>query len=298
MKIGLTGATGFVGRHFLAVARSAGHDVIGFSRTPQPHPGFVEMRPWHPVRGADFSGLGAIVHLAGENLVGWWTRRKKDAIRRSRVIDTCDLITRLRELPGPPRVLVCANGTAWYGDGGEAKLPESAPHGSGFLAEVARAWEDAAMEGADITRVVTMRTGMVLGADGGAAPVLRRVFRLGVGGRLGGGWQWMPWIHVTDLARLYLWAVETETVRGPVNAVAPELVRNSDFTRVVAQTLHRHAFWPVPAYVLRMLPGGMSEIFLNSQRTMPAAALAGGFSFLFPGIADAVQDTFLERKKE
>src|SRR5687767_10003518 len=144
MIIGVTGATGFVGRHFLAVARNAGHDIIGFSRTPRPRAGFVEVRAWHPLREADFTGLDAIVHLAGENILGLWTKNKRDAIRRSRVDDTCAMISRLRELPVPPRVLVSAGGSAYYGDNGEAELTESSPPGKGFISEVARAWDDAA----------------------------------------------------------------------------------------------------------------------------------------------------------
>ena len=292
MKIGLTGATGFVGRHFLAVARNAGHDVVGYSRTPQPRPGFVEMRAWRPVRHADFSGLDAIVHLAGENLLGLWTKRKRAAIRDSRINDTLALITRLRELPNVPRVLVSAGGSAYYGEAGDAELTESSPPGSGFLSEVARAWDEAALSGADLTRVVTLRTGLVLGPDGGPAAVLRRVFRLGLGGRLGNGRQWSPWIHVTDLARLFLHAVECEVLRGPVNAVAPGAVRNTDFTRAIARAVHRPAFIPAPAFMLKLLPGGMGDLFLQSQRVVPAAAQASGFSWLFPEIKGAAADAF------
>lgn len=256
MKIGITGATGFIGGHVLAAARSGGHDVVGFSRDPRPRAGFVEMRAWHPVRAADFSGLDAVVHLAGESLSGLWTAKKRQAIRYSRVDDTCALVARLRELPVPPRVLVSAGGTAYYGDGGGRELTEEAPAGgAGYLCEVARAWEAAAMEGVSLMRVVTMRTGMVLGAGGGAAPLLRRVFRAGLGGRLGSGRQWVPWIQVTDLARLILWAVETPGVRGPVNAVAPGAVQNTVFTQTLARALQRPALFPVPAPLLRLLPG-------------------------------------------
>lgn len=292
MIIGLTGATGFIGRHFLAAAAGAGHTVVGFSRTPRPRPGFAEMRAWHPVKSADFTGLDAIVHLAGESIQGLWTASKREAIRRSRVIDTCDLVRRLRELPSPPRVLVSAGGTAYYGDGGEEELTESSPAGQGFLSEVARAWDDAALEAGDFLRVVTLRTGMVLGPDGGAIAALRRLFRLGLGGRLGSGRQWMPWIHVSDLARLYLKAVEDATLQGPVNAVAPSLVRNSDFTRALARALHRPALFPAPAFVLRRLPGGMSDIFLHSQRVVPGAAQRAGFTWLYPELQAAFAEIF------
>ena len=292
MRIGITGATGFVARHFLAAARNAGHDVIGYSRRPGPRAGFVEMRAWQPVREADFSGLDALVHLAGENLLGLWTKSKREAIRRSRVDDTCALISRLRELPVAPRVLVSAGGSSYYGDAGDTVLMESAPAGSGFISEVARAWDDAAMEGADLLRVVTLRTGMVLGPDGGAVPVLRRLFKLALGGRLGSGRQWMPWIHISDLARLILFTVENEALRGPVNAVAPGAVRNAEFTRAIATAVRRPAILPAPAFVLRRLPGGMGDIFLHSQRLVPAAAQGAGFTWLFPDIVGAAGDVF------
>jgi uncharacterized protein (TIGR01777 family) len=292
MRIGITGATGFVGTHFVAVARNAGHEVIGFSRTPAPRAGFVEMRAWLPVKDADFSGLDAIVHLAGESIAGVWTKKKFAAIRRTRVDDTRAMIARLRQLPTPPKVIVSAGGVAWYGDGGEAELPESAPPGRGFLSEVSQAWEQAAMEGTGFTRAVALRTGLVLGRDGGAAPLLRRIFRLCAGGRLGSGRQWMSWIHVTDLARLYLYAVDGSTLHGPVNAVAPGVVRNAEFTRILARTMHRPAIFPVPAFALRLLPRGMSDPVLHSQRAVPAAALASGFSFLYPDLTAAARDVF------
>jgi uncharacterized protein len=292
MNIGITGATGFIGRHLLAAAANAGHRVTGYSRTPQPRAGFVEMRAWHPVREADFSGLDAVIHLAGENLLGRWSKKKCVAIRRSRVDDTCALIARLRALPRPPRVLVCAGGSSFYGDAGDTVLTEAAPPGAGFISEVARAWDDAAMEGADFLRVVTLRTGIVLGRDGGAVPMLRRAFRLALGGRLGSGRQWMPWIHVSDLARLFIFAVEQESLRGPVNAAAPGAVRNAEFTAAVAAAVRRPAFLPVPAFLLRRLPGGMGDLFLHSQRMEPAAAQRAGFTWLYPDLAAAARDVF------
>jgi uncharacterized protein len=297
MRIGITGATGFIGRHLLAAARNAGHDVIGYSRSPAPRAGFVEMRAWQPVREADFSGLDALIHLAGENIFGLWTGRKKEAIRRSRVDDTCALIARLRELPRPPRVLVSAGGSSYYGDAGDSELTEAAPAGSGFISEVARAWDDAAAEGAGFMRVVRLRTGMVLGRDGGAAAVLGRLFRLGLGGRLGSGRQWMPWIHVSDLARLFLFATESPALSGPVNAVAPGAVTNAVFTKAVAAAVRRPAIFPAPAFVLKRLPGGMGDVFLHSQRLVPAAAQAAGFTWLFPDLTAAAADVFGKQAK-
>jgi len=293
MTIGLTGASGFIGRHFAAAAREAGHGVIGFSRRPGAQAG---MRVWPPGPETNFGGLDAVVHLAGENLLGLWTRKKREEIRHSRVDDTRTMIARLRELPEPPRVLVSAGGCAYYGDGGERELTEESPPGRGFIAGVAREWETAALEAADFMRVVTLRTGMVLGADGGAAPGLRRIFKCGLGGCLGSGRQWMPWIEVSDMARLILHAVENGTVRGPVNAVAPGLVRNGEFTKALAGVLRRPAFCRTPAWLLRRLPGGMSDIFLHSQRAVPAAAQAAGFAWHYPEMGAALPVVFTRRE--
>lgn len=292
MNIGITGATGFVGKHVAAAARARGHRVIAFSRRPRPDPAFDEVRSLADLRTSDFSGVDAVVHLAGEPVFGLWTEAKKDAIRRSRVNRTCDLVNRLRETVPPPRVLVCASGMAYYGDAGDAELSESSPSGEGFLAEVSRAWEAAAAEAQDFARVVSLRTPMVLGSDGGPAVMLRQVFKLGLGGRLGTGKQWTSWIHVQDLARLYVFACENESLHGPVNATAPVPVTNQEFTAAIAQAVHRPAFFPVPAFALKLLPGGISEIFLQSQRAKPAAATTAGFTWLHPDLRATAREVF------
>ena len=294
MNIGITGATGFIGRHVAAVARAGGHRAVAFSRRPRPNPAFDELRSLADLKTADFSGLDAMVHLAGEPVFGLWTDAKKDAIRRSRVNATCDLVNRLRETPSPPRVFVSASGMAFYGDAGDAVLTETSPSGEGFLAEVSRAWEAAAAEASDFARVVSLRTPMVLGADGGPAVMLRRVFKLGLGGRLGSGKQWTSWIHVQDLARLFIFACEQDSLVGPVNATAPVPATNLEFTAAIAKAVHRPAFFPVPAFALNLLPGGISEIFLQSQRARPAAATAAGFTWLHPDLRTTAREVFAD----
>jgi uncharacterized protein len=296
MNIGITGATGFIGKHVAAAARGRGHRVMAFSRTPRPDAAYDEVRGWADLKAADFSGLDALVHLAGDPVFGLWTAAKKDAIRRSRVNLTCDLVNRLRDLAKPPGVFVSASGIAYYGDAGDTELTEASPAGSGFLAEVSRAWEDAAAEAGDFARVVSLRTPMVLGSDGGPAGQLRAVFRLGLGGRLGSGRQWTSWIHVQDIARLFVFACEDGSLRGPVNATAPAPVTNAEFTRLIAQAMHRPAILPVPAFALKLLPGGISEIFLHSQRARPAAATAAGFTWLHPDLRGAASDVFAGEK--
>lgn len=296
MNIGITGATGFIGREVAAAARGRGHRVVAFSRKPREDAAFDEVRGWGEVRKADFGGVEALVHLAGEPVAGLWTEKKKDAIRRSRVNLTCDLVGRLRETPDGPRVLVSASGMAFYGDAGEAELTEASPAGEGFLAEVSRAWEDAAAEAGDFARVVSLRTPIVLDREGGAGVLLRRVFRAGLGGRLGGGGQWMPWIHAQDLARLYVFACERDELRGPVNACAPVPVTNAEFTAIAAAAAHRPAFFGVPRFVLKHLPGGMGEMVLQSQRARPAAAVAAGFAWVHPDLRSVAAEVFGSEK--
>jgi uncharacterized protein len=286
MNIGITGASGFVGRHLAAAAIAANHSIVGFSRNPRPLAPFAEMRPWQPHQSIDLSGLDAIIHLAGESLMGVWSASRKHNILHSRISDTAAL-ARAIHLHGGPSVLVSASGSGFYGDQGDSLLPESAPHGQGFLAEVCMGWESAAAQAAPVARTVSLRSGMVLGPDGGAAPILASIFRLALGGRLGHGRQWSPWIHIDDLTRLFLFAAENPALHGPVNAAAPGAVTNAQFTAALAAAVHRPAIFPVPAFALRLLPGGMSEMFLHSQRLIPEAALNAGFRFLHPELPEA-----------
>ncbi len=292
MNIGITGATGFIGRYVAAAARARGHRVVAFSRRPRADPAFDEVRSLADLRTADFTGLGALVHLAGEPILGLWTAAKKEAIRRSRVEWTGEMVGRLRETVGPPGVVVGASGMAFYGDQGDEELRESHAGGDGFWAGVCRGWEAAVGEAASFARVVSLRTPLVLGKGGGAAQPLRRVFQLGLGGRLGSGRQWTSWIHVEDLADLYVFACEEESLRGPVNATAPHPVTNREFTAIVARALHRPAWFPVPAAVLQLLPGGLAEVFLQSQRAVPAAAAAAGFRWRHPELNAVAREVF------
>jgi uncharacterized protein (TIGR01777 family) len=192
---------------------------------------------------------------------------------------------------GGPAVILSASAVGYYGDRGEEKLEEASPPGEGFLAEVCRDWEGALLDGpADGTRRAAFRIGMVLGPGGGAMARLLPVFRAGLGGRLGNGRQWMSWIHVEDLAELLLFALQTPSVSGVLNAVAPQPVTNREFTRTLAGVLRRPALLPAPAFALRLLLGEMSSILLESQRALPSTALAQGFSFRFPELRAALED--------
>jgi hypothetical protein len=277
-RIGVTGASGFVGHAVAAHARNAGLTVIPFSRTPS-----AEARPFHPGTPADCSGLDALIHLAGESVLGLWTPAKRRRVMESRVLGTRSIVEGIRQASPRPAVLVCASAVGYYGATGGNGATEDSPAGSGFLAEVCRAWEAEAQTAADLgVRVVRVRIGMVLG-KGGAMRLMAPVFRAGLGGRLGNGRQWMSPIHVEDVARLMLWAAQSP-IEGPLNAVLPDPVRNADFTSQLAGLLHRPAFLPAPAWALRWLLGDLATMLLDSCRVLPSRALAQGYQFRHPSL--------------
>ena len=275
MNIAISGASGFIGRNLLMRLAKAGHSVHALNRHEPPAEGLGE---------AD-----VVIHLAGEPLAQRWTAEAKRRIRESRVAGTRNLVEALAGLPRRPEALICASAIGYYGSRGDEILTESSAPGSGFLPELCVAWETEAQAAEAFgMRVVRVRTGLVLGAGGGALQRMLPPFRMGVGGRLGSGQQWMSWIHLEDLAALFQFAVESQ-VRGPLNAVAPNPVTNSEFTRELARTLRRPAVFPVPEFALRLLFGEMADVLLASQRVAPGAAEAAGFRFHFPQLASALE---------
>ena len=272
MNIAITGASGLIGRHLMQSLAEAGHSLRALSRQALP----VE--------------CDAVIHLAGEPVAQRWTAGAKQLIRDSRVAGTRNLVEALAALPRRPEALICASATGYYGSRGDEVLTESSAPGSGFLPEVCVAWErEAQAAEAFGMRVVRVRTGIVLDSNGGALVRMLPPFRMGVGGRLGSGRQWMSWIHLEDLAALFQFAVENQ-VRGPLNGVAPNPATNSDFTRELARALRRPAVIPVPEFALRLLFGEMADVLLASQRVAPGAAEAAGFRFRFPQLAPALAD--------
>ncbi len=274
MNITISGASGFIGRHLLKSLATAGHAPRALSR---------HAPPAESLREAD-----VVIHLAGEPIAQRWTVEAKRRIRESRVTGTRDLVEALATLPRRPQALICASAIGYYGSRGDEILTESSVPGSGFLPELCVAWEGEAQAAEAFgIRVVRMRTGVVLDAGGGALQRMLPPFRMGVGGRLGSGRQWMSWIHLEDLAGLFQFAVESR-VRAPLNGVAPYPVTNSDFTRELARALGRPAVFPVPGFALRLIFGEMADVLLASQRVAPAAAEAAGFRFRFPQLAPAL----------
>lgn len=292
MKIGVTGATGFIGSRIVEMARERGHSVVGFTRDPRRQiPGCVETRKFSPDEKMDVGGCDAIIHLAGESVFGLWTASKKKRIRESRTLGTRHLVDAMLASADPPRVLVSGSAIGFYGDTGENEADEDSPHGSGFFAEICRDWEAEALRAREKNvRVVLLRTPLVLGRNGGAMRVMTPVFRAGLGGALGSGRQWMAWIHLDDEAALALSAVENSSIQGPLNAVAPEPVRNADFTGAFARAVHRPAFFRVPAFVLKTALRDFSHELLDNKRIVPKRALAAGFTHRFPSLDPALAE--------
>ena len=290
MEIGLTGASGFLGRQIIDEAIAGGYKVVAFSRAPHRQlPGCVRTQAFGP--GLHLSGLGAVVHLAGESILGLWTKAKKERIFRSRVEGTRWIAKAIRGAPDPPKVLVCASAIGIYGDRGEEELTERHTTGAAeYLAEVSEAWEAEAQEASAAgTRVVSVRIGLVLGPKGALA-LMKPIFRLGCGGRFGKGDQWMSWVHIRDIARIFLYAVKTDTLSGPVNGASPNPVRNREFTQVLGTMVNRPTFCTVPSFFLTTLLPEQSSLVLDSQRVIPEKLLTSGFQFQFPSLNEALKD--------
>jgi uncharacterized protein (TIGR01777 family) len=277
MTIAITGASGMIGKRLQQKLAEAGHTAHAISRD------------------AAAPTCDAVVCLAGEPIAQRWTEAAKQRIYGSRVEGTRRLVNELSTQSHRPRVLVCASAVGYYGSRGDEILTENSQPGSGFLPRVVMDWEQAARTAEALgIRVISLRFGMVLG-HGGALAKLLPPFRLGAGGRLGSGQQWMSWIHIEDVVSLILFAIETAMLhgaflRGSVNATAPHPVTNDEFTRRLAIALHRPAIFPVPAFALKLVFGEMSEVLLDSQRALPAAAQAAGFHFQYPELAVALEN--------
>lgn len=293
MRIGITGGLGFIGTALGREARLRGHEVVVYSRKPQPPPDWaVECRVLDLAEKPilNLGGLDAVVHLAGESVMGYWTDAKKQRIRDSRIPVTEALVEAMKATPDGPKVLLCASGTGAYGNRGDEVLTEKTPMGAGFLAEVCRDWEKAANEARQIPggRVVLLRTGMVLGQGGAAWPMLKKIFSLRLGSRLGDGKQWVPWIHLDDEVGIILHLLENPACEGPFNLSAPNPVTNAEMTQQIASVLGTTTFIPTPAFGMKLLMGELASVVLESQRAVPQAALDSGYVFKHPQFREAV----------
>ena len=289
LVIAMTGSSGLVGTALAAFLSTGGHRVIRLVRRD---PADVDERRWDPEDPAAdlFSGVDAVVHLAGESIAGRFTAGHRRAIRDSRIEPTRRLAEVAAATPGLG-AFVSASAVGFYGhDRGDELLDESSSRGTGFLADVVADWEAATGPASAGTRVVTVRTGIVQAAAGGTLKLMRPLFAAGLGGRLGSGRQWLSWIGIDDLLDVYYRAIYDTRLSGPVNAVAPYPVRNIDYTQALARTVHRPALLPVPAFGPRLLLGkqGATELAEANQRVVPAALTAVGHRFRQPTVQDAL----------
>ena len=293
MNVLLTGSSGLIGSALAPALAGDGHQVRRLRRAPSAGP---DEASWNPADGTFASGaldgIDAVVHLAGENIAGGrWTAARKARIRDSRVDGTRRLCEALAALDTPPRVLVAASAIGYYGDRGDELLDESAAPGTGFLPAVSRSWEGAAAPARDAgIRVVHLRIGIVLSPAGGALAQMLLPFRLGVGGVLGSGDQYMSWIALDDVVGVVRHALADESLSGPVNTVAPQAVTNREFTRTLGKVLRRPTILPAPAFALRVALGEMADaLLLASTRVDPAALRATTFEFQHPQLDGALR---------
>ncbi len=292
MKILISGANGLIGSILKPFLRTGGHTVYQLERQSSSDPQSIF---WQPRSGEieleKLEGLDAVIHLAGESVMGRWTPEKKERILKSRVEGTRLLVDSLAQLKQPPKVLICSSAVGYYGDRGAERLSETAPAGEGFLAEVCQAWEAEAARAADYgIRTIMARTGIVLSGQGGALATMLPPFQLGLGGKLGSGQQYMSWISIDDMIRAFYHCLYTESLSGPVNFVAPSPLQNSRFTESLARVLHRPAWFQVPKFALDLVMGkSADEMLLASTRVEPAQLVSSGFIFQYPDLDSALR---------
>jgi hypothetical protein len=286
----ISGSSGLIGSALVPALESAGHRVRRLVRRDARSAAEVSWDPAAELDPAVLDDVDVVVNLSGETVGQRWTTARRSRISASRVDATETIVSAIDEAARKPATLINASAIGFYGDQGDAPLDEQASAGRGFLAEVCQQWEAAAAVATQQgTRVVRMRTGLVLAKEGGALQRMLPPFRAGLGGRLGHGHQWMSWIALSDLIRAIAWLIDHATIAGPVNMCAPNPVRNEEFTRALGLELHRPTIIPVPAIALKMIFGQMAgETLLASQRATPSVLLANGFAFEAPSVTQAL----------
>lgn len=290
-RVLVSGSSGPIGKALLPALREQGFEVSRLVRS-KPTAGDIVWDPGKPLDPRFVSSYDAVVHLAGETIVGRWTEAKKRRIHDSRAAGTRNLADALAQAAQHPRVFVSASAIGYYGNRGDEVLREGSSSGDDFLSAVCRDWEANTQPAAQAgVRVVQTRFGVILSPDGGALPAMLPPFRLGLGGRIGRGRQWWSWIHIADVISAILHAIRTESLQGPMNVVAPNPVINSEFARILAGVLHRPAIFPMPAFAARLAFGQMAdELLLASQRVEPARLLASGYRFKYTDLRPALED--------
>ncbi len=301
MRIAITGVTGLIGSAVARALQARGDEVVALTRDPEHGRSVLgDEVAWHswpdpqqspPPSGA-LDGADAVVHLLGEPVAQRWTDEAKQRIRDSRVLSTRQLIAGLDDLPAErrPRVLVSQSASGYYGARGAEDIDEDEPAGDDFLAEVSAAWEREAQAAAASSRLVLTRTGVVLAREGGALAKMLPPFRLGVGGPVAGGRQYVPWIHLDDVVGAFVHCIDQDAARGPVNLSAPRPATNAELSRALGHVLHRPALLPVPGAALRLLYGEMASIVLTGQRMVPSRLHDLGYEFRHPELEPALRD--------
>ncbi len=299
MRVLVTGATGFVGRRLCEVLSESGCRVTALSRRPEMAreivPCVSQVYAWRPVEEAppleSLEQVDAVVHLAGESVVGRWNARKRRAIRESRVRATRNLVDAIGQAEPRPRTLISASAIGYYGDQGETELTESMPAANDFLGEVCHQWEREGARASEAgVRVVHLRIGVVLAAGGGALDAMLLPARLGLGGPLGSGRQWWSWIHREDLIGMVQHVLAGENLSGPFNATSSNPVRQKDFAKVLGRVLSRPAFLPTPGIALKLVLGGFAIELLSSKKVLPDRIQESGYRFLFPDLEPALRE--------
>jgi uncharacterized protein (TIGR01777 family) len=291
-RVLVSGVSGPIGAALLPSLKSRGCYVVRLVRREAENDTELCWDPAQPLSPDAVSGFHAVIHLAGESIVGRWTAGKKAKIRDSRVIGTRHLAQALAQAKVKPQVFVCSSAIGYYGDRSEEVLSEQSAPGTGFLSNVCREWEGATQPAVDAAiRTVQIRTGVVLSPSGGALGKMLTPFKLGVGGRIGGGRQWMSWIDVQDMVGAIHHILKTESLHGPVNMVAPKPVTNAEFTKTLASVLSRPAIFPMPSFAVKLAFGEMGEtVLLGSQRVEPAKLIANGYQFRFSDLRASLEN--------
>jgi uncharacterized protein (TIGR01777 family) len=300
MKVLVTGATGFIGKQLIKSLNEKGHEIIVLTRNSDSArfhlPVHCEIKTWNPEHDSlspgALKGVDAVINLAGEGIADErWTETRKRKIMQSRVMSVRRLVGAMKIMEQKPKVFVSASAIGFYGNCGEKLLDEETSSGQGFLSEVCQSWENEIFKAHDLgVRTVACRVGMVLGHDGGALSKMLPPFKLGLGGRLGSGAQWMSWVHIDDLVDMMIHAIETASLDGVYNAVSPNPVKNEDFTKVLGDILKRPTIFPVPGFVLKIGLGELSDLLLSSQKVNALKIFESGFIFKYPHLKEALEE--------
>ena len=305
MNIVMTGATGLVGTALVKTFAGEGHTIYRLTRSETSkisakEAGVFDL-PWNPSSGgiggsgdsSSLQGLASVdgvINLAGAPVVGgWWTRERKALLRSSRVDTTRGLVSAIAKMEKKPRVLISASAIGYYGDRGDELVTEKSAPGTDFLAELAKEWENEAVKAEELgVRVVLLRFGIILAKQGGALPQMMLPFKYGLGGSAGSGRQWTSWIALQDVVAIFQEALRNDSWKGPVNLVAPQAMRNSDFTKSLAKVMHRPAIFAAPAFALRLVMGEMADTLLGGVRVAPQVLEQHGYRFLHANLDEAL----------